>query len=54
MHSSQIQLWVTLKNEYGAKLGIPDMLIVDIHPIGLGITMALRGFSRSVWPFLGS
>jgi hypothetical protein len=28
----------TLKNENGARLGTPDLLVVDINPIGLGET----------------
>ncbi|MEH2303043.1 MAG: hypothetical protein V7K88_29775 [Nostoc sp.] len=31
-----------LKNKYGARLGIPEALIVDTHAIGRGATMLVN------------
>src|SRR5262245_33422904 len=41
-----------LKNEYGARLISPFMLIEVIHPIGRGAMMAVNGSCGRPWSFL--
>ena len=45
---------MALKYEYGAKFGLPFLLIVEIQPIGLGKMSDLYGSIINGCPFLGS